>query len=119
MHGLTLAVARLETIELWDVKTWKLRTTLRRQGGGEAEHVYSVSTSHDGKVVVSMSNVPFSRKHEQRVNIWSGTAHRTLGPGEAYVPLVSPDGKVIGMTRPDQEFAVLDAATGKPKTFGP
>lgn len=116
--GRTLGITRVNTIELWDTQNWKLRTTLK-SGGGASASLMNLSLSKDAKTVVAMSMQGLVRR-SQRLNVWTGDdmTHRVFGQGEIEIPELSPDGTLIAAIKPDEGFAILEAATGHAKKIG-
>jgi len=115
--GQTMAITRVNSIDIWDTKTWKVRTSLKIPNG-ESLQLSNLSLSKDAKTVACLSRDGFI-KRSQRLNVWSGDklTHRAFGPGEIWVPEVSADGKLIAAIKPDEDFAILETATGQPKVF--
>ena len=95
------------TVELWDVATGTLKTTLEKHTN---DLVYSVAFSPDGTTIASGGKT---------IKLWdvaTGTLKTTLKGHSSYSVAFSPDGTTIAGGSRDGNVQLWDVATGTLKT---
>jgi WD40 repeat protein len=130
LAGINASVPRLPegTIELWDVKTGKLSSTLRQSAWSEnsdtANRVNSISFSPDGKWMAGSDMIGYSlwdlAAGKEKFKWRSGVSERGLTVGW------SSDSRVLALPSMEREpfgavdgIAVIDVSTGKRTAFFP
>ena len=100
----TFAKQNGKTVELWDLRTVKLKITFE----GHTANVASIAFSPDGKIIASGD-------YEGVIWLWdvdAGKHKRILTPHESVSGVMfSPDGETI-MSRRNSDFRLWDIATG-------
>lgn len=93
-------------LEIWDMTTGKLRTSLKTPPGS-----YSVAFSPDGKHIAS--------GHGSKIRLWDVTTAKEMWSFDApkyFRPdklAFSPDGRILASCAKDNFALILDTATGK------
>jgi WD40 repeat protein len=102
--GRLVAVLSRDSVQVWDVETGDLRSTLPHDG-----YVRMASFSADGRSLVTQGDEPVARVWD----VSSGEVRHTL---EFAHPLVaaatSPDGRIVLTMQQDGTASLLDAQTG-------
>jgi WD40 repeat protein len=108
--GLTVAIVRLRTIDLWDLKTRTMKSTLCAVG---ERSIHGVSMSRDGRVIVALAYTS-GDNHSARINIWAGPdlKPKELSLPGPYVPILSADGQTAAVPFSNGEFRLIDTASG-------